>query len=112
MKVSKAIDKTCRFAPGVIQEYADTLRLVDSIFIEELRNHDLYDELSQAFVVLLPVKSVGVTGDGRRYNRVASLAVETLDFMIARRADLPDDFLDRASCRITNEIESVSRVVC
>jgi GMP synthase (glutamine-hydrolysing) len=67
-----------RILGEVKKEFADTLRLADHIFIEELRNHDLYDKVSQAFVVFLPVKSVGVTGDGRRYNHVVSLrAVET-----------------------------------
>ncbi len=98
---------------GVVKkEYADTLRLADHIFIEELRNHDLYDQVSQAFVVFLPVRSVGVTGDGRRYNHVVSLrAVETIDFMTARWADLPYHFLDHVSRRIMNEIEGISRVV-
>ncbi len=97
---------------GVVKkEYADTLRLADHIFIEELRNHDLYDQVSQAFVVFLPVRSVGVTGDGRRYNHVVSLrAVETIDFMTARWADLPYHFLDHVSRRIMNEIEGISRV--
>ena len=101
-----------RILGEVNKEFADTLRLADHIFIEELRRHDLYDKVSQAFVVFLPVKSVGVTGDGRRYNHVVSLrAVETIDFMTARWADLPYDFLDHVSRRIMNEIEHISRVV-
>jgi len=101
-----------RILGEVKKEFADTLRLADHIFIEELRNHDLYDKVSQAFVVFLPVKSVGVTGDGRRYNHVVSLrAVETIDFMTARWADLPYHFLDHVSRRIMNEIEGISRVV-
>jgi GMP synthase (glutamine-hydrolysing) len=101
-----------RILGEVNKEFADTLRLADHIFIEELRNHDLYDKVSQAFVVFLPVKSVGVTGDGRRYNHVVSLrAVETIDFMTARWADLPYHFLDHVSRRIMNEIEGISRVV-
>ncbi len=101
-----------RILGEVKKEYADTLRLADHIFIEELRNHDLYDQVSQAFVVFLPVRSVGVTGDGRRYNHVVSLrAVETIDFMTARWADLPYHFLDHVSRRIMNEIEGISRVV-
>ncbi len=101
-----------RILGEVKKEFADTLRLADHIFIEELRNHDLYDKVSQAFVVFLPVKSVGVTGDGRRYNHVVSLrAVETIDFMTARWADLPYHFLDHVSRRIMNEIEDISRVV-
>jgi GMP synthase (glutamine-hydrolysing) len=96
----------------VKKEYADTLRLADDIFITELRAHNLYDQVSQAFVVFLPVKSVGVTGDGRRYNYVVSRrAVETVDFMTARWADLPYDFLDHVSRRIMNEIEDIARVV-
>ena len=101
-----------RILGEVKKEFADTLRLADHIFIEELRNHDLYDKVSQAFVVFLPVKSVGVTGDGRRYDHVVSLrAVETIDFMTARWAQLPYDFLDHVSRRIMNEIEGISRVV-
>ncbi|MDH3636453.1 MAG: glutamine-hydrolyzing GMP synthase, partial [Gammaproteobacteria bacterium] len=101
-----------RILGEVTKEFADTLRLADQIFIEELRIHDLYDKVSQAFVVFLPVKSVGVTGDGRRYNHVVSLrAVETIDFMTARWADLPYHFLDHVSRRIMNEIEGISRVV-
>jgi GMP synthase (glutamine-hydrolysing) len=101
-----------RILGAVTREFADTLRLADHIFIEELRRHDLYDQVSQAFVVFLPVKSVGVTGDGRRYNYVVSLrAVETIDFMTARWADLPYDFLDHVSRRIMNEIDDSARVV-
>ncbi len=101
-----------RILGEVKKEYADTLRLADDIFITELRAHNLYDQVSQAFVVFLPVKSVGVTGDGRRYNYVVSLrAVETVDFMTARWADLPYDFLDHVSRRIMNEIEDIARVV-
>ncbi len=101
-----------RILGEVKKEYADTLRLADDIFINELRANDLYDEVSQAFVVFLPVKSVGVTGDGRRYNHVVSLrAVETVDFMTARWAHLPYEFLDHVSRRIMNEIEGISRVV-
>ena len=101
-----------RILGEVNKEFADTLRLADDIFINELRAHDLYDRVSQAFVVFLPVKSVGVTGDGRRYNYVVALrAVETIDFMTARWADLPYDFLDHVSRRIMNEIEDIARVV-
>ncbi|MDG0996688.1 MAG: glutamine-hydrolyzing GMP synthase [Gammaproteobacteria bacterium] len=100
-----------RILGEVKQEFADILRLADNIFIKELEAHDLYDEVSQAFAVFLPVKSVGVTGDGRRYQYVISLrAVETIDFMTARWAHLPYDFLDLVSRRIINEIENVSRV--
>jgi len=101
-----------RILGEVKKEYADLLRLADHIFIEELRNHDLYDKTSQAFTVFLPVKSVGVTGDGRRYEYVVALrAVETIDFMTARWAHLPYDFLDHVSRRIVNEINGISRVV-
>jgi GMP synthase (glutamine-hydrolysing) len=101
-----------RILGEVKKEYADLLRLADHIFIEELRKHDLYDKTSQAFAVFLPVKSVGVTGDGRRYDYVVALrAVETIDFMTARWAHLPYDFLDLLSRRIINEIRGISRVV-
>ncbi|MDT8386994.1 MAG: glutamine-hydrolyzing GMP synthase [Thiogranum sp.] len=101
-----------RILGEVKKEYADLLRLADHIFIQELRNHDLYDKTSQAFAVFLPVKSVGVTGDGRRYNYVVALrAVETIDFMTARWAHLPYEFLDHVSRRIINEISGISRVV-
>ncbi|MFT5741752.1 MAG: GMP synthase (glutamine-hydrolyzing), partial [Gammaproteobacteria bacterium] len=101
-----------RILGEVHKQFADTLRLADHIFIEELRAQNLYDRVSQAFVVFLPVKSVGVTGDGRRYNYVVSLrAVETIDFMTARWAHLPYEFLDHVSRRIMNEIEDISRVV-
>lgn len=100
-----------RILGEVKKQYADILRKADHIFIEELRKHDLYDKTSQAFVVFLPVKSVGVMGDGRRYDYVVSLrAVETIDFMTARWAHLPYDFLDLVSRRIINEIEGISRV--
>ena len=101
-----------RILGEVKKEYADVLRLADHIFIEELRKHDLYDKTSQAFTVFLPVKSVGVTGDGRRYEWVVALrAVETLDFMTARWAHLPYDFLDHVCRRIVNEVSGISRVV-
>jgi GMP synthase (glutamine-hydrolysing) len=101
-----------RILGEVKKEYADLLRLADHIFIEELRKHGLYDKTSQAFAVFLPVKSVGVTGDGRRYDYVVALrAVETIDFMTARWAHLPYDFLDLLSRRIINEIRGISRVV-
>jgi GMP synthase (glutamine-hydrolysing) len=101
-----------RILGEVKKEYADLLRLADHIFIEELYRHDLYHKVSQAFTVFLPVKSVGVTGDGRRYQYVVSLrAVETIDFMTARWAHLPYDFLDHVSRRIVNEVNGISRVV-
>ena len=100
-----------RILGQVKKKYADLLRLADHIFIEELRKQDLYEKTSQAFAVFLPVKSVGVTGDGRRYDYVIALrAVETIDFMTARWAHLPYDFLDHVSRRIINEIPGISRV--
>ena len=101
-----------RILGEVKKEYADLLRQADDIFINELRRHDLYDKVSQAFAVFLPVKSVGVMGDGRRYDYVVALrAVETIDFMTARWAHLPYDFLDLVSRRIINEVKGISRVV-
>jgi GMP synthase (glutamine-hydrolysing) len=100
-----------RILGEVKKEYADLLRLADDIFIRELHNHDLYDKTSQAFAVFLPVKSVGVMGDGRRYDYVVALrAVETIDFMTARWAHLPYEFLDHVSRRIINEVDGISRV--
>ena len=91
---------------------ADTLRLADHIFIEELRKAGWYEKTSQAFAVFLPVKSVGVTGDGRRHEPVIALrAVETVDFMTARWAHLPYELLDVCSRRIVNEVKGISRVV-
>ena len=100
-----------RILGEVKKEYADILREADAIFIEELHNADWYHKVSQAFVVFLPVKSVGVTGDGRRYEYVVSLrAVETIDFMTARWAHLPYELLEKVSNRIINEISGISRV--
>jgi len=98
---------------GEVQKaHADLLRRADAIFIEELRRHDLYDKVSQAFAVFLPVRSVGVMGDGRRYDHVIALrAVETIDFMTARWARLPYEFLDRVAHRVINEVPGISRVV-
>ena len=100
-----------RILGEVKKEYADILREADHIFIEELRRADLYHKTSQAFVVFLPVKSVGVVGDARRYEYVVTLrAVETIDFMTARWAHLPYEFLELVSNRIINEISGISRV--
>lgn len=100
-----------RILGEVKKEYADLLRLADNIFISELFKNDLYDKTSQAFAVFLPVKSVGVMGDGRKYDYVIALrAVETIDFMTARWAHLPYDFLGHVSTRIINEIDGISRV--
>jgi GMP synthase (glutamine-hydrolysing) len=101
-----------RILGEVRKEYADLLRKADAIYIEELRKYGLYDKTSQAFAVFLPVRSVGVMGDGRRYDYVVALrAVETIDFMTAHWARLPYDFLDHVSRRIVNEITGISRVV-
>ena len=101
-----------RILGEVKKEYADLLRRADHIFIEELHKHDLYNKVSQAFTVFLPVRSVGVMGDGRKYDWVVSLrAVETIDFMTAHWAHLPYDFLGHVSNRIINEIDGISRVV-
>ena len=101
-----------RILGEVRAEYAAVLREADAIFIEELRLADLYDEVSQAFAVYLPVKSVGVVGDARRYEHVIALrAVVTTDFMTATWAELPYAFIGKVSNRIINEIEQVSRVV-
>ncbi len=95
----------------VKREYVEKLQLADHIFIEELRRAELYDRVSQAFAVFLPVRSVGVMGDGRRYEHVIALrAVETVDFMTARWARLPYDFLEHVSLRIINEVAGISRV--
>src|SRR5690606_42062941 len=86
------------------------LRRADAIFIEELRRAGWYDKVSQAFAVFLPVKSVGVVGDARRYAWVIALrAVETIDFMTARWAHLPYELLETVSNRIINDIKAVSR---
>ncbi len=98
---------------GEVQKpFADLLRRADAIYIEELRTHGLYDKVSQAFAVFLPVRSVGVMGDGRKYDYVIALrAVETIDFMTARWARLPYEFLDRVAHRVINEVPGISRVV-
>jgi GMP synthase (glutamine-hydrolysing) len=101
-----------RILGEVKKEYADLLRQADAIYIDELHKADLYNKVSQAFAVFLPVRAVGVMGDGRRYDYVVALrAVETIDFMSARWAHLPYDFLDRVSRRICNEVTGISRVV-
>ena len=100
-----------RILGEVKKEYADVLREADAIFIEELHNADWYHKTSQAFAVFLPIKSVGVVGDARRYEWVIALrAVETIDFMTARWAHLPYELLEKVSNRIINEIANVSRV--
>ena len=100
-----------RILGEVKKEYADILRQADAIFMEELENSGYYDKVSQAFAVFLPVKSVGVMGDQRKYDYVIALrAVETIDFMTARWAHLPYDLLGTLSNRIVNEVAGISRV--
>lgn len=101
-----------RILGEVKREYAQLLQQADRIFIEELRKDHLYDKVSQAFAVFLPVRSVGVIGDGRAYEWVIALrAVETIDFMTAHWAHLPYEFLAKVSNRIINELQGISRVV-
>ncbi len=100
-----------RILGEVKAEYAEILRQADHIFITELRNAGWYDKVSQAFVVFLPVKSVGVVGDNRAYDYVVSVrSVTTVDFMTATWSHLPYDLLERVSSRIMNEVRGVSRV--
>ena len=100
-----------RILGEVKREYADLLRRADAIFIDELRAADWYDKVSQAFAVFLPVKSVGVMGDGRTYDHVVALrAVETSDFMTADWAELPYALLKKVSSRIINEVRGINRV--
>jgi GMP synthase (glutamine-hydrolysing) len=101
-----------RILGEVKKEFAETLRKADAIFLEELYRHELYDKVSQAFAVFLPVKSVAVLGDARAYDYVIALrAVETVDFMTATWAPLPYDLLGHISNRIINEVAGISRVV-
>ncbi|EKE17549.1 MAG: hypothetical protein ACD_10C00400G0001 [uncultured bacterium] len=101
-----------RILGEVKKEFADLLRRADAIFIDELRAADWYDKTSQAFVVFLPVKSVGVMGDGRTYEYVVALrAVQTADFMTAHWAELPHSLLGKVSNRIINEVRGINRVV-
>jgi len=101
-----------RILGEVKKEYADILRQADAIYLEELYRHNLYDKVSQAFAVFLPVRSVGVVGDNRAYEYVVALrAVETTDFMTARWADIPHEILATISSRIINEVKHISRVV-
>ena len=101
-----------RILGEVKKEFADLLRRADAIFIDELRAAGWYDKTSQAFAVFLPVKSVGVMGDGRTYEYVVALrAVETQDFMTARWAELPHSLLGKVSNRIINEVRGINRVV-
>jgi GMP synthase (glutamine-hydrolysing) len=101
-----------RILGEVKREYADLLRRADAIFIEELHNSGWYEKTSQAFAVFLPVRSVGVMGDGRTYEWVVALrAVQTQDFMTAHWAELPHALLGKVSNRIINEVRGINRVV-
>ncbi len=101
-----------RILGEVKREYADLLRRADAIFIEELRAASWYEKTSQAFAVFLPVRSVGVMGDGRTYEWVVALrAVQTQDFMTAHWAELPHALLAKVSNRIINEVRGINRVV-
>jgi GMP synthase (glutamine-hydrolysing) len=101
-----------RILGEVRREYAELLRRADAIFIDELRAADWYEKTSQAFAVFLPVKSVGVMGDGRTYDYVVALrAVQTQDFMTAHWAELPYTLLGKVSNRIINEVRGINRVV-
>ena len=101
-----------RILGEVKKEYADLLRRADAIFIEELRAAGWYDKVAQAFAVFLPVRAVGVMGDGRTYEHVVALrAVITTDFMTAHWAELPYDLLGKVSNRIINEVRGINRVV-
>jgi GMP synthase (glutamine-hydrolysing) len=101
-----------RILGEVRAEYAEMLRRADAIFIDELRNAGWYDKTAQAFAVFLPVKSVGVMGDGRTYEYVVALrAVQTQDFMTAHWAELPYSLLSKVSSRIINEVRGINRVV-
>ncbi len=101
-----------RILGEVKHEYADLLRRADAIFIEELHAADWYDKTAQAFAVFLPVRSVGVMGDGRTYEFVVALrAVQTTDFMTADWAPLPHELLAKVSTRIINEVRGINRVV-
>jgi GMP synthase (glutamine-hydrolysing) len=101
-----------RILGEVKEEYADLLRRADAIFIDELRAAGWYDKVAQAFAVFLPVRSVGVMGDGRTYEYVIALrAVVTTDFMTAHWAELPYDLLAKVSNRIINEVRGINRVV-
>jgi GMP synthase (glutamine-hydrolysing) len=101
-----------RILGEVKAEYADLLRRADAIFIDELREAGWYDKTAQAFAVFLPVRSVGVMGDGRTYEFVVALrAVQTTDFMTAHWAELPYSLLAKTSNRIINEVRGINRVV-
>jgi GMP synthase (glutamine-hydrolysing) len=99
--------------PGAIQrDKLDVLRAADAIYLEEIRRHGLYDKIWQAFAVLLPVRSVGVMGDGRTYDNVLALrAVTSLDGMTAESYAFDHSFLAATATRIINEVKGINRVV-
>jgi GMP synthase (glutamine-hydrolysing) len=100
-----------RILGSIEKGYVSLLQRADAIFIEELRASGWYDKTAQAFAVFLPVKSVGVMGDGRTYEHVVALrAVQTTDFMTADWAPLPHELLARVSNRIINEVRGINRV--
>lgn len=100
-----------RILGDIKKEYCDTLKEADAIFIDEIRKAGIYDEIAQAFVVFLPIKSVGVMGDGRTYENVVALrAVQTTDFMTATVYPFKHDFLAKVSNRIINEVKGINRV--
>jgi GMP synthase (glutamine-hydrolysing) len=100
-----------RILGEIKREYVELLQQADAIFIDELRQSDWYDKTAQAFAVFLPVKSVGVMGDGRTYDYVVALrAVQTTDFMTADWATLPHELLARVSSRIINQVRGINRV--
>ena len=101
-----------RMLGEITKEKLEVLREADQIFIDELINANLYNKVSQAFAVFLPIKSVGVVGDARRYEYVIALrAAETVDFMTAKASKISHNLLNKVSDRIINEIPKVSRVV-
>jgi GMP synthase (glutamine-hydrolysing) len=100
-----------RILGAIEKKYVELLQQADAIFIDELRKADWYDKTAQAFAVFLPVKAVGVMGDGRTYEYVVALrAVQTTDFMTADWAPLPHELLARISNRIINEVRGINRV--
>ena len=101
-----------RLPGGISREKLEILRRADAIYIEEIRNAKLYDTIWQAFAVLLPVRTVGVMGDGRTYDHVCALrAVTSVDGMTADYYPFPHDFLGRVANRIINEVRGINRVV-
>ena len=109
--VRRAFELGVRILGAIEPKYVDLLQRADAIFIDELRNSGWYDKTAQAFAVFLPVRSVGVMGDGRTYENVVALrAVQTSDFMTADWAPLPHELLARVSSRIINEVRGINRV--